>query len=370
MKHVRFTGTDVGRRHRSIGNTILAVFIVIGILIIAGYFGVKVFLNIGHNSLLQKPATQAPVIVDNDGDTPSAEQQEVLPDTVWKEEWVSYDGKIYEYNDDMLTFLAMGIDKMGKVEKAKNKTDGGQADALFLVCANPDTKQINIIGVNRDTMVDVVMAGVGENGEDVITTAEIAVQHGFGDGMEQSCELTVDAVSRLFYGLPIHGYLSFNMGGVAELSNALGGVKLTCLEDLTKINKKWTEGAQITLKGEDTYDYIHWRDTKSFESARRRLARQKQYLSAMGKTTFAKMKEDLTLPVKLYKQFKPYIVTNLTVDEIAWLATEFSSYELNIDTIYSLEGETKMGEQFEEFYPDKDALKRLMFELFYHEVEP
>ena len=188
MKHVRFTGTDVGRRHRSIGNTILAVFIVIGILIIAGYFGVKVFLNIGHNSLLQKPATQAPVIVDNDGDTPSAEQQEVLPDTVWKEEWVSYDGKIYEYNDDMLTFLAMGIDKMGKVEKAKNKTDGGQADALFLVCANPDTKQINIIGVNRDTMVDVVMAGVGENGEDVITTAEIAVQHGFGDGMEQSCD--------------------------------------------------------------------------------------------------------------------------------------------------------------------------------------
>ena len=93
-------------------------------------------------------------------------------------------------------------------------------------------------------------------------------------------------------------------------------------------------------------------------------------VSAMGKTTFAKMKEDLTLPVKLDKQFKPYIVTNLTVDEIAWLATEFSSYELNIDTIYSLEGETKMGEQFEEFYPDKDALKRLMFELFYHEVEP
>ena len=54
----------------------------------------------------------------------------------------------------------------------------------------------------------------------------------------------------------------------------------------------------------------------------------------------------------------------------ASVSTEVSSYELNIDTIYSLEGETKMGEQFEEFYPDKDALKRLMFELFYNEVEP
>lgn len=370
MKHVRFTGTDVGRRHRSIGNTLLAVFLVIGVLIIAGYFGVKVFLNIGHNSLLQKPATQAPVIVDNDGDTTSSEPQEVLPDTVWKEEWVSYDGKIYEYNDDMLTFLALGIDKMGKVEKAKNKTDGGQADALFLVCANPDTKQINIIGVNRDTMVDVVMVGIGENGEDIIAPAEIAVQHGFGDGMEQSCELTVDAVSKLFYGLPIHGYLSFNKGGLVELSNALGGVKVTIPQDMTDVNSKWKKGAEVTLKGEDAAKFITTRDCTEFESARDRLNRQKLYLSAMGSTTFEKLKQDITLPVKLYQKFKPYIVTNLTVDEIAWMAAEFSGYQLNIDTIYSLEGETKMGEQFEEFYPDKDALKRLMFELFYHEVEP
>lgn len=369
MRHVRITGTGVGRRHRNIGNTLLAVFLFLCILVIVGFVGVKLFLNMGRNSLLHKPTIQAPVIVDSDDGTQQGSQPSTPPDTVWKEEWVSYDGKVYEYNEGMMNFLLLGIDKQGKVKKSKNNTDGGQADAIFLVCANPDTKQINIIGVNRDTMVDVVMVGIGENGEDVIAPAELAVQHGFGDGMEQSCELTVDAVSKLFYQLPIHGYLSFNMGGVAELSNALGGVQLTCLEDMTNVNKKWTKGAEITLKGKDTYNYIHWRDTKSFESARARLARQKQYLSAMGTTAFAKMKEDLTLPVKLYTQFKPYIVTNLTVDEIAWLATEFSGYQLNTDVIYSLEGETRIGEEFEEFYPDKEALKRLTFELFYTEVD-
>ena len=267
-------------------------------------------------------------------------------------------------------FLAMGTDKMGKVQKAKNNTDGGQADALFLVCANPKTKQINVIGINRDTMVDVVMVGIGEGGEDIIAPAEIAVQHGFGDGMEQSCQLTVDAVSKLFYNLPIHGYLSFNKGGLVELANALGGVKVTIPQDMTNVNSKWKKGAEVTLKGQDAATFVTSRDCDDFESARDRLNRQKLYLSALGKTTFEKLKSDITVPVKLYNKFKPYIVTNLSVDEIAWLATQFSDYTLNADTIYSLEGETKMGEQFEEFYPDKDALKRLMFQLFYNEVEP
>ena len=61
-------------------------------------------------------------------------------------------------------------------------------------------------------------------------------------------------------------------------------------------------------------------------------------------------------------------MTNLSVDQISWLASRLVDYTIDTDTIYSLEGETKMGQQFEEFYPDKEALKALMFELFYDEV--
>ena len=375
MRKIKLTGGNVGRHRRKIGNTILVWCLTLGVVAILGVVGVKIFLHMGRESLKKNATSSGPVIVTeipesaaDEGESGAAVNNTPAPDTTWQENWVVYNGKVYEYNEEMLNFLVLGIDKMEKVKKSKDNVSGGQADAIFLVCMNQKTSEVKLIGVNRDTMVDVVMVGIGENGEDVIAPAEIAVQHGFGDGMEQSCELTVDAVSGLFYDLPIHGYMSFNMGGLAALSNALGGVTLTLQDDLTGIHKKWTKGTEITLKGQDTYDFLHWRDLKDFESARKRLARQKQYLSVMSHSVLTQTKEDITLPVRLYTKFKPYIVTNLSVDQISWLASRLVDYTIDTDTIYSLEGETKMGQQFEEFYPDKEALKALMFELFYDEV--
>ena len=363
MKQIRFTNSQVTRKRRHIGNVILAWLMVLVIVVIVLVLGVKIFIALGYNRLRNSPVSTMPVFVEEDTGT-----EEPLP-TTWQEGWVRYNGKVYEYNEDILTFLVMGIDKLDKVEKNPDLVSGGQADALFLVVADSDTKKISLVGVNRDTMVDIIMVGLGENGGDLITTAEIAVQHGFGDGLEQSCELTRDAVSKLFYDLPIHGYVSFNMGGLADLSDAIGGVELTVLEDLSKVNKQWVEGAEVVLQGKDTYDYVHYRDITKFESARGRLARQKQFLSIFAKTALGKVKEDITFPIQLYQSFKPYIVTDFSIDEISWIASELVKYQFDGEDIYTLEGTTKMGEQFEEFYPDKEALKGLMIELFYREVD-
>ena len=53
----------------------------------------------------------------------------------WQEGWVRYQGKIYQYNSRILTFLFMGIDDMGKVTKKAGGQNGGQADGLFLLAA-------------------------------------------------------------------------------------------------------------------------------------------------------------------------------------------------------------------------------------------
>ena len=269
-----------------------------------------------------------------------------------------------------MTFLVLGIDIDGPVEKNKDLVSGGQSDAIFLVVMNPDTKRISLIGVNRDTMVEVVMVGLGENGEDLTATAEISVQHGFGDGLNQSCELTRDAVSELFYNLPIHGYISFNMGGMAALNDAVGSVQLTVLEDMTEINPAWYQGAEVTLTGKDAYEYVHYRNTEVFESARNRLARQKQYLSVFAGTAMAKIKKDVTLPVSLYQAFKPYTVTDISVDEISWLASQLTSYKFDENAVYSMEGITVKGQKFEEFYPDEEALQELIIKVFYREIDP
>lgn len=377
MRKIKITNSQVTRKRRRIGNVFLAWLLVILVLVLVIFVGIRVVLAVGRNNLFNNATSHVPQLTDASESQEDASGEifkgasgEAGEDAVvWKEGWVRYDGKVYEYNENILTFLFLGIDKMEKVSASKDNVSGGQADAIFLMTANPDTKEISLIGVNRDTMVDVVMKGMGEDGGNLIYQAEIATQHGFGDGMEESCELTRDAVSELFYGLPIHGYVSFNMGGIAELNDALGGVEVTIQSDLTKYNSKWKEGAAVTLMGKEAYSYIHDRDITEFESARDRLDRQKQYLSRFVGKTLEQVKKDITLPVTLYQKFKPYIVTDISADEIAYLATELSGYHFDSEAIYTLEGETRMGEKFEEFYPDREALRALMIQLFYKEVD-
>lgn len=339
------------------------IFLCIGVLILILIAGVWLTIRHGRNRIRKQAAEQIPKLVSIEDNAEEAEVPEH-----WEEGWVRYNGKIYEYNSNILTFLLLGIDKEEKTSENRSLTDGGQSDAIFLLVADPDKEMISLIGVNRDTIVDVQMIGIGENGQDIIYPAQLTVQHAFGDGLEGSCELTKARVSELFYDLPIHAYVSFNMGGIAELNDALGGVEVTVLEDLTKKNKEWTEGREVTLKGKDAFWYVKWRDTDIFESARGRLSRQKQYLNAFIRKTLDATKKDIRTPVILYNRMKPYIVTDLTADEIAYLATEFSGYRFNGD-IYTLEGRTEMRDGYEAFYPDEDALKELLISEFYKEVE-
>jgi len=355
-----------GKRKNGAALTIVSIFaIVLLVMVLIGliiYGGIRAMMASGEKKLREITVYHA-MPLETDVESGPEEGQD------WEEGWIRYNGGVYEYNEDILTFLLLGIDKMDKVAPNPDKVSGGQADAIFLLAADPDTKQISLIGVNRDTMTDIRMVGVANDGEDIIYNAQLAIQHGFGDGMEESCELTRDAVSELFYQLPIHGYASFNMGGVAVLNDALGGVELAVMgEDMTGFKPEWTEGAWVELKGTDAFEYVHYRDPDLFESSRLRLERQRQYLAVFGQKAVEATKKDLMLPVTLYNNLKDYVVTDIDMDEIAYLAGELAGYQFSADHVYTLEGTTRKGE-FEEFYPDKKALKELIIQVFYRQVE-
>lgn len=64
------------------------------------------------------------------------------------------------------------------------------------------------------------------------------------------------------------------------------------------------------------------------------------------------------------------MVTDITLDEVAYLAPAALDYQFGGEgSFYMLEGETVMGEEFEEFYPDEDALYEMILEIFYEPVE-
>lgn len=283
----------------------------------------------------------------------------------WQEGDVRYQGVQYRYNSEILTFLFMGIDKMEEVKPAKNGIDGGQSDALFLLVLDPGSKEASIISIPRDTMTDIAV--YNKDGKYVgNATAQLTLQHGYGDGAHVSCERTVEAVSKLFYELPIHGYCAINMGAIPLINDAVGGVEVTALEDVIKSDIK--KGQTILLKGKNAYKYLHNRDTNSEGSALRRLERQKQYLSAYAKTATAKMKTDITLPVTLYNTISKYMVTDIAVDEVSYLATQAAGYRFGSENIHSLSGETQWRDDFAEFYVDETMLYELILDVFYEEV--
>lgn len=275
-------------------------------------------------------------------------------------------GTGYVYNEDIMTFLFMGIDKAGKLKTTDVFADGGQSDVMFLVVVNPDEERIDLINVNRDTIVDIYCYGSVINGATEVVKAQLTTQYGFGDGASLSAKYTEEAVSKLFYDLPITGYVSLGFDAITVLNDAIGGVDVVCPEDLTFDVPYWTKGAELHLEGYYAVHYVRLRDVTVFESARTRQVRQKQYVNAFVDKTLSEIKKDITLPVTMYQQAVKYMNTDLTLDQMAYLGSKALSYELG--EIYSLEGKTVMGEQFEEFYPDEEKLKDLILQVFYEPV--
>lgn len=291
--------------------------------------------------------------------------------TTWKPGWVKYNGKIYEYNEDIITFLFMGIDKDTDVVKVEEGTDGGQADALFLLVLNPTDQTMKVVAINRNAMTDINF--YDENGNVTNTVkAQLAVQHGFGDGMEESCEYQVEAVRRLMYNLPIHGYAAINMSAIGTINDAVGGVDVVSLDKIKNGDTfEWLieEGETVHLMGETAYWYVRDRDENVFASSDRRMTRQKQYLQAFVDKAKGVVKQDIAVALDIYSAVSEQMVTDITPDEITYLAPEAVKYGFDENSFYVTTGETVMGEQYEEFYVDEDALHNLIIEIFYKEVD-
>lgn len=303
-----------------------------------------------------------------------SEALSVREQEIWEEGWVKYKNQIYAYKKDMLCFLFMGIDKENEVTEAVEGTGGGQADALFLLVMNQKEQSLQVVSINRNTMAEIRL--YDETGAYLTTTkAQIAVQHGFGNGLEESCEYQMNAVRRLFYNIPIHGYCAINMDAVTTLTDLAGGVELTAIEEVRSAKQDETlgekivnQGETVLLDGRKAYSYVRYRRTEAEGSADLRLERQKQFLAAYIQKIRREMKKDLTLPVKLYQAAAARMVTDVTMDEAAYLASEAVNYSFDGNCFYTLQGETKQGEVFEEYHIDETALYELILELFYEPV--
>jgi len=344
---------------------ITAVMVVLIVFLLGAVSAWAVIRTMGKNNLKAKAEVSYPSVETPETIAAPEEEKEQ-----WKEGWVKYNGKIYSYNENLMTFLFMGIDKNSEVKEVAEGTNGGQADALFLVVLNPDDQTIKIVGINRNTMTDIDI--YNENGDYVTTTtAQIAVQHGFGNGVEESCEYQREAVRKLFYNLPVHGYAAVNMKAISIINDAVGGVDVVALSDVKDKAKKklLSEGDSVHLLGDTAYWYIKYRDVEEFGSADVRLERQKQYMNAFISKAKSEAASNISIIAELYNDILPYMTTDVSFDEVMYLAPNIINYTFDDSSFYMMQGETVMGDEFEEFYPDEDKLYEMIINVFYDEVD-
>lgn len=281
---------------------------------------------------------------------------------------ISYNGQVYRYNSDIMTFLVMGIDSVTEIPEDDENIDyikGNQADANFLFVMNPHTKQLTCIAISRNTITDIDVYDSDNNYVKTVK-AQLCLQHGFGDGKAISCERHKQAVSKLFYNLPIHGYVSIRLNAIPAINDSVGGVEVTPTEDFEPLGLK--AGVTVRLDGDQAYTFMQYRDRSVFDSATNRLNREKLYLNSFMSAALQKVKSDITFPVTMYTTLSKYVYTDLSIDEITYLASELVGYSFDNFDIRSVQGEVIKGSEFEEFYIDKQALRELMLQVFYEVV--
>lgn len=293
----------------------------------------------------------------------SAQKQQIRDEQ--DEDTIQHAGNTYRYNDHLSNYLFMGIDTRESVDTYESQQDAGQADAIFLISMDRVTQQLCVLSIPRDTMARIEVfnpAGKSLGG----TTDHINIQYAYGDGKQKSCELMKTAVSELLDGIPIQGYCSMNMDGISAVTDFVEGVEITVPDDsLAGVDPEFSEGAVVTLTGENAEQFVRYRDTAQTQSALVRQERQKAYIEALIAKVQEKTAADAGFVADLYENIKSYTVTNMGTDIFVKLLDASQNGTIEKETV---PGEGVQGKDFDEYHVDETALTELLLSMFYEKV--
>ena len=288
----------------------------------------------------------------NDDGTSGKTVEEMLGDSGLQT--VTYKGDTYVPRKNIESFLLMGVDHEGDVQQYGNY-GGGQADALLLVVVDRNSKEYTILQINRDTICTVELLDMDGQPTGELTQMQIAMAHAVGTGVEDSCENTVRAVSKLLYDVPVDGYAALNMDAMALLNDIVGGVTVTIEDDFSGYDDSLKMGETITLDGQQAYHYLRANTS--------RMRRQRTYMTEFLKKAQRQLANDKSLANTLYNELTPYMVTDLSGNDVSTLLETSQYYSSR--GIITPEGTVKRGGTFVEFYADENALKELVLALYY-----
>lgn len=280
---------------------------------------------------------------------------------------VEFGGVKYVPKKNIETYLFMGIDDANKVHKKEEYDGTGQCDMLLVLVRDLSTGTYRTLPLDRNTITDV--KSLDPDGTYIATTkVQLSLAHADGDGMEISCENTVDAVSNLLYGQEIDGYAALNMGAIGIINHLAGGVTVTIQDDFSQADPSLEKGKTVTLSDEQAKHFVHDRMDVGDGTNQGRISRQTAYLEALKPKLKELCNSDSSFPTRAYEAVQEYLVTNISAQKFSKIAL-LAAKEKDEGQL-AITGTNEIGEfDFMEFTPDRESLEEAVATLFYKKYE-
>lgn len=226
---------------------------------------------------------------------------------------------VKEQTKGYTTIALYGVDS-----RDSNLNTGTNSDAIILLSINKDTKEVKMVSVYRDTLLQIQ--------SDSQTTHKVNYAYQLGGALMSINTLNANL------DLDISDYITVDFNAMADIINALGGVEVTVTEDeVNNLNKnlaeqigisgKYSEGVHEAgtkvLNGQQAVAYSRIRSTGKGDITRT-MRQRTVLLGLVNKMIDA----DSKMISNLIDVSFSCISTSLTKDEVTSLAKDIADYKI------------------------------------------
>ncbi|MGB7605096.1 MAG: LCP family protein [Lutisporaceae bacterium] len=233
----------------------------------------------------------------------------------------------------------------------------GLADTMMLASFNPETKDVQIFSIPRDTYY----YREGHNG-----TAQRKINASYGNGKADAVVKSVEGLTNV----AVHYYIQIDYDAVENIVNALGGLEVEVPTDMNyddpadDLHIHFEEG-QVIQEGKDIVKILRWRkNNKGGGYKEGDLGRIKMQQEVVKLGMQKALNGNLLLNfMKLQGPIKEYVKTNMTPEQMMFYITKARSIESENIQLSTLPGSTKNINGLSFFEVNEEKMKESLKDL-------
>lgn len=244
-----------------------------------------------------------------------------------QEQHVSRQQKPVTVDDGIEPFsvLILGIDT-GDL----GRSETGRSDAMTVLTVNPNTNQVSIVSIPRDTYSEIVGRGHMDK-----------INHAYAFG---GTSMAINSVQNLF-DIPIDYYVSINMESMQGIIDAIGGIKITPTMSFNHSGNSFKKNQPTLMDGSKALSYSRMR----YEDPKGDYGRQYRHRQIIeGAMQKAASFDSIRNYKGILNALSANIKTNISFDEMIDIFNNYSNSANNIEQVQLAGyGEMKNGVYYE-----------------------